>query len=122
MSLVTKTLFPALALSIAFLGGCKSKQTQIVPQLEDVDKPVEGWGLRQIDPKDFPDMRAAWADKTNLERAIDKSLSFLEKPSRNGGFATERYYPSNNPGDTITHAQIRATLHDMKNMLHKNTT
>jgi membrane-bound lytic murein transglycosylase A len=121
MSLVTKAALPVLALSLALLGGCKSKQTQIVPKLEeDIEKPVEGWGLRQLDPKDYPDMRAAWADKTNLEKAIDKSLEFLEKPSRNGGFATARYYPSNNPGDTITHAQIRATLHDIKNMLHQN--
>jgi membrane-bound lytic murein transglycosylase A len=123
MSPLNKAVFSALALSIALLGGCSHKQTQIVPQIEtDIDKPVEGWGLRKLDPSEYPDMKAAWADKTNLERAIDKSLQYLELKKRDGSFATAHFYPSNNPGDTITHAQVRATLYDIKHMLHENMT
>ena len=99
------------------LGGCKSQGgTFIDPFAENVDNPTSGWGLRKLDPKDYPDMRTAWMDKTNLERAIRKSLEFLAKPS------SRTFYPSNNPGDTITHAQEVATLNDTLNMMQRGLT
>jgi membrane-bound lytic murein transglycosylase A len=107
----------ALLLPLALLAmtGCKSQQATIInPPVEDIDHPTEGWGLRKLEPKDYPDMKIAWSDKSNLERAIDKSIQFLHAPSSN------RFYPSPNPGDTITHDQILATLYDMKDLLHKN--
>jgi membrane-bound lytic murein transglycosylase A len=103
-----------LALTVGSFAGCKAQNATIISPMEDVNQPTEGWGLRKLDPKDYPDMRAAWMDKTGLEHAIDKSLQFLHAPS------SVRFYPSGNPGDTITHAQIVATLDDMKNMLHQN--
>jgi membrane-bound lytic murein transglycosylase A len=97
--------------------GCKSHQATIIePLTDDVEKPTNGWGLRKLDPKDYPDMRLAWSDKANLERAIDKSIKFLDAPS------SKRFYPSPNPGDTITHDQILGTLYDIKSLLHQNMT
>jgi membrane-bound lytic murein transglycosylase A len=97
--------------------GCKSHQATIIePMQEDVEKPTTGWGLRKLDVKDYPDMRIAWSDKANLERAIDKSIKFLGAPS------SRRFYPSTNPGDTITHDQILGTLYDIKGLLHQNMT
>jgi len=113
-SLLKSSLLLATAATLLFFAGCKSRQATIIDQhLEDIDKPVEGWALRKLDPKDYPDMRASWSDKTNLVRAIDKSLQFLHAPS------SARYYPSKNPGDTITHDQIVATLVDIKNLINK---
>jgi membrane-bound lytic murein transglycosylase A len=106
-----------LAIAAVPFGACAPKPATIIPQPEEnPDKPTAGWGLRKLDPKDYPDMKLAWIDKTNLERAIDKSLQFLRAPS------SVRYYPSSNPGDTISHDQIVATLDDIKEMIHKNIT
>ncbi|MCL2648105.1 MAG: MltA domain-containing protein [Phycisphaerales bacterium] len=118
-----KSLFPlrcliALLLALLPLAACGPKQAPIIEGPTDkYDTPVVGWGLRKLDTKDYPDMRAAWNDTTNLERAIDKSIHFLQKPS------SSRFYPSaNQPEDTITCDQILKTLYDMKVMLHKNLT
>src|SRR5690349_10275907 len=99
----------------AALAGCKSQQaTFIDPFAENVDTPTAGWGLRKLEPGEYPDMKVAWMDKTNLEKAIQKSLDFLGKNS------SRRFYPSNNPGDTITHEQEVATLNDILAMLRRN--
>ncbi|MGN6369837.1 MAG: MltA domain-containing protein [Phycisphaerae bacterium] len=104
-----------LPLSMLVIAGCKSQQATIItPPIEDVDHPTSGWGLRKLEPKDYPDMKIAWSDKSNLEKAIDKSIQFLRAPSSN------RFYPSPNPGDTITHDQVMATLYDMKELIHQN--
>lgn len=104
----------ALLLLVA-ATGCKSHQATIIDTIgDDVEKPTSGWGLRKLDPKDYPDMKLAWGDKSNLERAIDKSIKFLNAAS------SARFYPSTNPGDTITHDQILGTLYDVKDLLHKN--
>lgn len=106
-----------LSLTLLTLAGCKSQQATIIdPFNPDVDRPTNGWGLRKLDPRDYPDMRAAWSDKNNLEKAIDKSIKFLSAPS------STRFYPSGLPGDTITHDQVLASLLDTKDMLHKNLT
>ena len=107
----------ALTVSLALFPftGCKSHNAKIIPAFEeDVAAPTNGWGLRKLDPKDYPDMKLAWMDKTNLERAIDKSLQFLRAPS------SQRWYPSGNPGDTISHDQVVASLDDIKEMIHRN--
>ncbi len=105
-----------VGLALVMVGtGCKSHQATIIePMNEDVEKPTSGWGLRKLDPKDYPDMKVAWMDKANLERAIDKSIKFLNAAS------SARFYPSANPGDTITHDQVLGTLYDVKNLLHQN--
>lgn len=95
------------------LGGCKSHNATIIDPLnEDVDAQAPGWGLHKLDPKDYPDMRAAFMDRAGLERAIDKSLQYL------GAASSLRVFPSGLPGDTITHDQIAASLVDFKNLLH----
>src|SRR4051812_46815181 len=104
-----RSLMAALLVPVSMVAvtGCKSQQATIIqPPIEDVDHATNGWGLRKLEAKDYPDMKIAWSDKSNLEKAIDKSLQFLHAPSSN------RFYPSPNPGDTITHDQIVATLFD----------
>ncbi|MEI8198308.1 MAG: MltA domain-containing protein, partial [Phycisphaerae bacterium] len=102
-----------VGLSLAMMGGCKSQNATIVDTLnEDVETTTNGWGLRKLDPKDYPDMRAAFMDRAGLEHAIDKSLQYL------GAASSLRVYPSGLPGDTITHDQIAASLVDFKNLLH----
>src|SRR5579871_2077999 len=101
-SLSLRSLAASLLLPISMMAvtGCKSQQATIItPPIEDVDHATSGWGLRKLEPKDYPDMKIAWSDRSNLERAIDKSIQFLHAPSSN------RFYPSPNPGDTITHDQ-----------------
>ncbi|HEY4330626.1 MAG TPA: MltA domain-containing protein [Phycisphaerae bacterium] len=102
------------AISLLPLAGCKNKNSPFVSPFDNVDAPTSGWGLRKLDPKDFPDMRTAWMDKSNLEKAIQKSLDFLQKNS------STRFYLSNNPGDSITHDQVQASLIDVLDMLHRN--
>jgi membrane-bound lytic murein transglycosylase A len=119
MSPFARRFFVALLASISVLplAGCKHPNGRFIdPFADDVDKKVEGWGLRKLDVKDYPDMRAAWMDKTNLERAILKSLDFLGKQS------SQQWYPSPNPGDDITHAQEVATLNSILDMLHSSAT
>jgi len=99
----------------AMLAGCKTQQATFLGALDDnVEVQTNGWGLRKLDTKDYPDMKLAWMDKTGLEKAIQKSRDFLGKPS------SRRFYPSNNPGDTITHDQVDATLADIQLMIRKN--
>src|ERR1035437_11128403 len=93
-----------IVLGMMSFAGCKSQSANIIGPFDDIDRPVEGWALRKLDPKDYPDMKAAWSDRTNLERAIDKSLVFLNAPS------SVRFYPSKIPGDTITRDKIKAPL------------
>jgi membrane-bound lytic murein transglycosylase A len=109
----------AVAMMAAVLpfAACKTQQRQIIEPMEpSVDTPTEGWGLRKLEPKDYPDMTVAWMDKTNLVRAIDKSLQFL------GTASSHRLFPSTNSGDTITHDQIVATLDDVKQLIQRNIT
>ncbi len=110
-------LLAAAALSLLLLpfAGCKSQNARVIdPFADDVDRQTSGWGLRKLQPSEYPDMKLAWMDKAGLEDAINKSLQFLATPS------SRRFYPSSNPGDTITHDQIVATLDDIKDMLHRN--
>lgn len=108
----------AVMLSAVFFAGCKTNQATIIdPFTEDVEKPVVGWGLRKLDPSEYPDMRQAFMDKAGLERAIDKSLQFLKAPS------SQRFYPSmHQPEDTITHAQVEQSLLDFKRLINSNMT
>lgn len=101
-----------ISLALPFLGACKSQNATIIPEPTGFDTPTDGWGLRKLDPKDYPDMRTAFMDRAGLERAIDKSIQYL------GTGSSQRVYPSGLPGDTITHDQVLASLVDMKNMLH----
>jgi len=112
-----------LAAAALPFAGCKSQNAPFIdPFAENVDTPTSGWGLRKLDPKDYPDMRTAWMDQTNLEKAIRKSLDFLAKKNSQGQYVAARFYPSTNPGDTITHAQEVATLNDILAMMQRGLT
>jgi len=103
---------PLFAALFAVLPGCPHKVDNLIGPVDNVDWQTNGWGLQKLDPKDYPDMRAAFYDRVGLEKAILKSLQYLQAPS------SARYYPSGKPGDTITHDQIAATLLDMLDKLH----
>jgi membrane-bound lytic murein transglycosylase A len=96
--------------------GCPNHNETFIGPLEQpaVDTPTNGWGLRKLNPKDYPDLKLAWMDKEGLSQAISKSLAFLATPS------SQRWYPSKNPGDTITHDQVQASLLDIQSMLQRN--
>jgi len=95
-------------------AGCPSQNAPFIGPMENVDAPTSGWGLRKLDPQDYPDMKLAWRDKAGLERAIQKSLQFLNAPS------SRQWYPSRNPGDSITHDQVQQTLMDIEGMIQRN--
>jgi membrane-bound lytic murein transglycosylase A len=102
--------------TLLVVPGCPNPNDTFIGPLdtEDVNRPAPGWGLRKLDPKDYPDMKAAWMDKEGLNQAISKSLAFLTTSS------SQRWYPSKNPGDTITHDQVQRTLEDIQGLLQRN--
>jgi membrane-bound lytic murein transglycosylase A len=117
MKLFVRNVALALfGLATLLMPGCANPNATFIGPLNspDVDTPIPGWGLRKLDPKDYPDMKLAWMDKEGLSQAIGKSLAFLATPS------SQRWYPSRNPGDTITHDQVQATLIDIQDMLRRN--
>ncbi len=89
-------------------AGCPKPVPVVEPP---VDARIEGWGLRKLQPSEYPDMKLAWIARLGLEQAIDKSLKFLQTPS------SKNWYPSKNPGDSITHDQVQQTLEEIKGMI-----
>lgn len=102
----------ALSLGLSLIAGCKSQQATIIQPFDNVDEPLAPgeFGLVKLDPKDYPDMRAAWLDRANLEKAVLKSIQYTNAPS------SKRFYPSG-PNDPITHDQVQASLNDFLAML-----
>ncbi len=107
--------FLLVAFAAFSFAGCHTHNATFIDPFadQDVDTPLAPgeFGLVKLDPKDYPDMRMAWSDRAGLERAIDKSIQYLNAPSSIHGF------PSG-PNDPITHDQVLATLLDIKRMLH----
>ncbi len=102
----------ALGLGLALFSGCSSQKVTIVQPFDDVTTqlPPGEFGLEKLDPKDYPDMRKAWLDRANLEKAVLKSLQYTQTAS------SKRFYPSG-PKDPITHDQVQASLYDFLDML-----
>jgi membrane-bound lytic murein transglycosylase A len=115
-------LFFLLLISLMVFGGCHhSAQIIQAPDLEDPDAPLNPgeWGLEKLDPKDYPDMKAAFMDRDNLEKAIDKSIQWLGTKSSREVYAGTGPYAGKQTGvGPITHDQVLATLQDVKGMLH----
>jgi len=92
----------SILLSIAaFMAGCKA-QPKKVERLQ-YDKPLAPGqsALRKItDPLQIPDFTLACMDLTDLRGAIDKSLSYLHKPS------SKKYFPVSG----IAHSQAVDSL------------
>jgi len=103
-----------LGVVLAFLPGCWSQNATIIdPNDFDPNIPLGPgeFGLVKLDPKDYPDMRTAWADRNNLEKAINKSLEYLSHKS------APNFFPSG-PNDPITFNQVQQSLLSVKAMLH----
>jgi len=117
-------LFVVLALCLMTLGGCKKHTAKIIDPFdnEDVEKPLNPgeWGLDPLDPKDYPDMRAAFMDRANLEPALDKSLQWLATHTSQQVYTRTGPYTGKETGvGPITHDQVLATLLDVKKLLHE---
>ena len=120
-----KRYLPLLILftfALLAMGGCKKHPATIIQPFEDdVDVPLAPgeWGLTKLDPKDYPDMKAAFMDRDNLEQAIDKSIAWLgTRTSREVYTKTGPYTGKETGVGPITHDQVLASLQDMKAMLH----
>jgi membrane-bound lytic murein transglycosylase A len=109
-------------LSLLSFAGCHHPAQIIQPfDNEDVESPLAPgeWGLEKLDPKDYPDMKAAFMDRDNLEKALDKSIQWLNTKSSRQVYAKTGPYAGKETGvGPITHDQVLATLQDVKQMLH----
>jgi membrane-bound lytic murein transglycosylase A len=111
LTLVSAALFAAAGL--ALMTGCSDPQTLVNvkdrPILEN-DKdynrelgPGE-YALRKItDPKDIPDYTVAFSDLAGLEAQIQRSLSYMGKPS------AKQFFPVSG----ISHEQVKLSLEEM---------
>jgi len=108
---IRMSLIAAAVLAVGF-AGCGPKTAR--PLDTPVDTQTDGWGLRKLQPSEYPDMTLAWVGREGLLQALEKSQQFLAAPS------SKQWYPSKNPGDTITHEQIQATLADVRAMVQRN--
>ncbi len=61
------------------------------------------------DPNLYPDFRAMWHNRENLERALRNSLDYFSKPS------SHNYYPF----EGFTHDRVVASLKKMRSLLSK---
>jgi membrane-bound lytic murein transglycosylase A len=107
--------FCSLAVASLLLTGCAKKHGTLIPApQEDVESQLNPgeWGLEKIDPKDYPDMRNAFADRVGLQHALEKSLQWLSAKS------SQRHFDGNGP---ITHDQIQNTLQDMLTQLQNGS-
>jgi membrane-bound lytic murein transglycosylase A len=88
-----RTLLVIELVLIAFFSASCQKVKQIepvTPSTKDYSKPLPPGqlALRKItNPADIPDFTFACYDLSNLEKAIDKSINYLKKPS------AQQYYP-----------------------------
>ena len=87
------------------LGSCTKPAEQMEPFKapgKDYGKPLPpgALALRKIDPKDYPNFGAGYANRARLEEAIRNSLNYLSKKS------SQRYFPY---GD-VSHQRAVASL------------
>ncbi len=102
-----KIVFLALAAAILVFSGCKKPVKVRRPDYGRQLPPGE-YALRKItDPAMIPDITFACMDTTNLRKAIDRSLSYMSKPS------SQTHFPC---GD-ITHEKSVASLKALKALL-----
>lgn len=73
-----------VAVSAAFLTGCKSKPKKLDFLGELPDGEV---ALRKLSPDEYPDFSVNMTDPDALIRSCDMSISYLQKPS------SRKYYP-----------------------------
>ena len=73
-----------LAISAAFLAGCRSKPKK--PNFLG-ELPEGEVALRKLSPEEYPDFSVNMTDPDALIRSCDMSISYLQKPS------SRKYYP-----------------------------
>ena len=113
-----KGLIPAIG-SIVILGcllsGCAEQEADPVPLIAEKDYaaalPPGAIALRRItDPSRIPDFGPAYAMKIGLDSAVERSLSYLSKPS------SETFFPYG-PAGEITHARLVRSLEVFRDTL-----
>jgi membrane-bound lytic murein transglycosylase A len=96
-----KVFLSILLIISAFICGCKAKPKQVEGLKYDKQLPLGASALRKItNPDQIPDFTLACMDLAELRGAIDKSLSYLNKPS------SKKYFPVSD----ITHSQVVDSL------------
>lgn len=106
-----------LVLIAFFAASCqKPRHVEIEkPEKPQYDRPLPPGqlALRKItNPADIPDFTNAGYDLSNLEKAINRSINFMKKPS------SQRFYPY---GD-ISHDQAMNSLKAFKDLLKQGLT
>lgn len=102
-----KIVFLALAAVVLVFSGCKKPVKVLKPDYGRQLPPGE-YALRKItDPAMIPDITFACMDTSNMRKAIDRSLSYMSKPS------SQTHFPC---GD-ITHEMSVASLKALKALL-----
>jgi len=109
------TILACLLLSFsAFLSACTQNNTIIGPPTTmNVNRQLAPgeWGLTQLTPDQYPDMRNAFMNKEGLITAIDRSIAYLQTPS------SQKFFPDG----PITHDQVLNSLIDFKYMLQNDS-
>jgi membrane-bound lytic murein transglycosylase A len=109
-------LISAVALAASgLLAGCAKPVEEPTPLMIEKDYaaplPEGRIALRKVaDPGRVPDFRPAFALRLGLDRAIERSLSYLSKPS------SQQFFPYD-PGGEITHQRAVGSLHLLRETL-----
>ncbi len=113
-SIITRlALAGALALSLAHFTACTKDPVVLDSTVEEPDysrplAPGQRALVKITDPKLLPNLQPAYNGKDdNLIKALDKSISWYQKPS------SKKFYPK----DDITHPQAQASVAAIKQLL-----
>jgi len=109
MTLRTAVVLAALAAVVATAGCQKPEELMEFPRL-DYNRPLPpgAQALRKVtDPSRLPDFTTACAQPYRLREAVDRSLSYLAKPSSQGAY----------PCCGITHGQAVRSLEYFRRLL-----
>ena len=110
MKNITRRIMGLVSVSVLALAGCATHNNTIIKApLMNVDHQLAPgqWGLRKVPEGQYPNMQAAFMDKTGLIKAINRSIKFMQSPS------SQKFFPDG----PITHSQELASLLDFKYML-----
>ncbi len=113
-------LTAAVAAALTLLPGCEKPTEEAVPQIAERDYaaplPPGKIALRPVtDPSRLPDFGRAFAMQTGLDRAAQRSLNYLSKPS------SHKFFPYG-PNGEITHQRVVQSLKLFRQTLDDATT
>ncbi len=104
---IVPVLIASMLLGVA---GCATHNNTVVPAPHlNVDHQLAPgeWGLRKLPVSEYPNMQAAFMNKTGLITAINRSIQFMNTKSSHMFF----------PDGPITHQQELASLYDFRYMV-----